>query len=404
MLSHAPFFDKLAVIADEADPEWKATAAGLVVLRLVDDWLDFGPHVVSTDITGLAAVRDAIERVDEGNPTRRLLHQIVASMEQAEVASAQAVVPALLAYAQALQYSSDAPLERDVLLTLRKYAESVNDPQTIVHSSLRLGVVNRALGDYTEAEFYHKEAERSAAEIGETASVFLARLGLAKTAAARGNLPFADALCSSVIDEARHKGLSRILAIGLNDRAHISILRKDYQNAVRSAYAALEFAISEGDRDRVMADLAAAFLRLGHISAARDTNLILASSAQEQSVRWQATVNLMYAAAQEHQEAAFDLYKATLEMTVLPPYVEVYYYRISAVGLRIFGHLDEAESALRQAHAVAEKHHMQQFVFELEEELKELEKQTTTMWEKDIDVIADTIGEQLQFRSYARAR
>ena len=53
MLAHTAYFESLASVEDEASQEWKSTLAGLVVLRLVDNWLELGTQVVTTEVTGL---------------------------------------------------------------------------------------------------------------------------------------------------------------------------------------------------------------------------------------------------------------------------------------------------------------------------------------------------------------
>ncbi|HEY2066024.1 MAG TPA: hypothetical protein VGG84_08680, partial [Gemmatimonadaceae bacterium] len=42
---HLPFFAELASL-DEADPNWRSVSAGIVVLRLVDAWIEEGAAAV----------------------------------------------------------------------------------------------------------------------------------------------------------------------------------------------------------------------------------------------------------------------------------------------------------------------------------------------------------------------
>src|SRR3712207_3703847 len=51
-LRHLAFFEELSAL-DEGDAEWRAMSAGLVVLRLVDAWMEEGAHVVTGDAWGL---------------------------------------------------------------------------------------------------------------------------------------------------------------------------------------------------------------------------------------------------------------------------------------------------------------------------------------------------------------
>src|SRR5688572_18582660 len=79
-LRHVAFFEELAAL-DESDAEWRSVSAGLVVLRLVDAWMEEGSHAVSGDAWGLRAVRVSIEEVDAGSPVRALLASVVDAME-----------------------------------------------------------------------------------------------------------------------------------------------------------------------------------------------------------------------------------------------------------------------------------------------------------------------------------
>jgi hypothetical protein len=398
MLPHAIYYDTLGSITDESSDQWKATVAGLFVLRLVDDWLDFGPHIAATDVTGLAAVDTAISHVSAGNPVQALLGRIVKALREAESATITAIAPPLLAYAQALEYEGLFSLEEEVLMTLHAYAKAADDSQTILTTSLRLGIVSRNAGRFDLAKQYHTAAADLAYAMGDIANALLARLGCAKTTAVRGDLGIADAMCASVVEDARKSGPAHMLGRALHDRAYMAYLRDDHQGTIRYAYQALEHMEEPRLRDRVMADMASAFLKIGHVAAARDTNLILASCAQEQIIRWQATMGLMYAAMLEHQEDMFELHRAAMGCVELPPWDSVYYHWTAGIGLRHFGYKDRAEKELQEAHGLAEKYQMQKLVFDLEQELAQT---PSGIWEEDIDFIAHTIGEQRQFYALA---
>src|SRR5688572_27092662 len=76
MLRHLSFFEALAGL-EETDAKWRSTSAGLVVLRLIDDWMEHGPFPAAGQGWGIHAVRGAVEAVDVGNPTRLILADIV---------------------------------------------------------------------------------------------------------------------------------------------------------------------------------------------------------------------------------------------------------------------------------------------------------------------------------------
>src|SRR3712207_7615304 len=84
--------------SDEGDAEWRAVSAGLVVLRLVDAWMEEGPQVVTGDAWGLHAVRAAIDEVYDGSPTKAVLGSVVDRSEEhtSELQSRQYLVCRLL--------------------------------------------------------------------------------------------------------------------------------------------------------------------------------------------------------------------------------------------------------------------------------------------------------------------
>jgi len=125
MIAHVVYFETLASISDETSPAWKSTVAGLVVLRLIDDWLDAGAQIVTTDVTGLRAIRDTIGAVSEGDPIRSILNGAVDTLEHAETASIRAIAPNLMAYGRALHHVGKWALAKDVFATILRRAQEV---------------------------------------------------------------------------------------------------------------------------------------------------------------------------------------------------------------------------------------------------------------------------------------
>ena len=62
-LSHMPYFERLAELANDST-EWRSVSAALVVLRLFDSWMTAGAEVVVDDAPGLNAVRDQIAHLN----------------------------------------------------------------------------------------------------------------------------------------------------------------------------------------------------------------------------------------------------------------------------------------------------------------------------------------------------
>mgnify|MGYP001793420518 CR=1 FL=1 len=112
-LSHMPYFERLAEVANDSS-EWRTVSAALVTLRLFDSWMTSGAEVVFDDAPGLNAVRDEIAAMDIRDTTRGLLSSIVEAMVVAEQPRIVTVAPRLMAYARALQPAAQWPLAADI--------------------------------------------------------------------------------------------------------------------------------------------------------------------------------------------------------------------------------------------------------------------------------------------------
>jgi hypothetical protein len=138
MLRHAAYFDTLHAIGNPEAPEWHSTAAGLAVLRLVDDWLDFGPRFLTADPICLMTIRGTIARIPARGRVRLLLSRVVDAIELAEASTCAAVALQILSYAQELEREGSIALSRDVVVSLHERAKLANDTFTIAQTSPRL--------------------------------------------------------------------------------------------------------------------------------------------------------------------------------------------------------------------------------------------------------------------------
>ena len=93
MLRHVAFFEELGKL-DESNPEWRSVAAGLVVMRLVDRWIQDG--VVATDGWGANAVRESLAEIPATTPLQRILASIVDRIIDATRVDMRALSPRLM--------------------------------------------------------------------------------------------------------------------------------------------------------------------------------------------------------------------------------------------------------------------------------------------------------------------
>ena len=376
-LRHLAFFEALAEL-EESDAAWRSTSAGLVVLRLVDAWMEHGPFTPGGAGWGVEAVREAVNSVDAGNPARLILAGVVDAI--ATGAEPSAVTPRLLAYARALHYAAEWRLSADVYHTVLAHAHPIEESDSVIDANMQFGYCSRMLGRWDEAALAYSQAGEIAVAVGDIVKVLRARVADAKLAIDRGNLPMAESILEETVTRAtdREGKLRDVRAIALHERANVAILRGQYESAVRFAYEALDGMTNPADRDRVLLDIAAAFVELGVLSAARDALVVLAATAQEQYLRWAATVNLLEVAGREGCEPVFEQYRRQLADAPLPASLEANYYLVVGKGYAGFGRVEPARSALTKAIDVATHHAFHQLVHAAEAELRELERAEVT--------------------------
>ncbi|HUO51850.1 MAG TPA: hypothetical protein VMT93_04985 [Gemmatimonadaceae bacterium] len=371
-LPHLPFFERLAAL-EEKSPAFRAFSAGLVTLRFVDAWVVEGPRVAAADSWSLRAVREAIEAMDAGHGARALLRSVVDAIDPRHaVARVALVTPRLIAYARALQLDGEWALAADVHRTVIAHADLEKDPDSVITAFLQLGACMRTLARWDEAMDAYDGAGQAAAEAGDVMNMLKARVGEANVLMDRGSLPEAEQILDETIADAEQLGLRDLRSAALHDRAAAAHRRGDYEAAVAMQYLALQDAQEGTSRDRVLADLAASFFEIGLRSAARDANLVLAATAQEQFTRWQATINLMEIAASDRYEPVFEQYRRELAPAALPPTLSAWYYLYMGQGYRVFDRTEQAKAALERALALAEEHRINQVVFLAENALSDL--------------------------------
>jgi tetratricopeptide (TPR) repeat protein len=367
-LRHLPFFQEISR-HEESDAAWRNATAGLLVLRLIDGWIEDGAHVIQDEWT-MRGVRSAIEEADLANNLRAILTNVVDSLAQAQRPGINLVAPRLMAYGQLLEYESSWDLAADVYETVVAHADPVSEADAATHAHLRRGFCLRHLGDLNASVAAYQAASQIAEAASDMEGVLRARIGESKAALARGNLPHADSILEDTAVRARAHNLSDVHSMALHDRAMIAGMREEYELSIKIAYEALELSQSARQRDRILSDIALSFHRLGVRSAARDAWLILAATGQEQYQRWQSTLNLMELSAEEGDEMMFEHYRRAVDESRLPPVLEINFWMQGGLGRSHLGQHELATQHLQRAIELAERYELHQMAFEAEAELK----------------------------------
>jgi tetratricopeptide (TPR) repeat protein len=351
---------------DETDASWRSVSAGLVTMRLVDNWLADGSTASRLDSWSVSAVREAIAAVPDTTPLRRMLGNIVDLVVSCPTGDFHALYPRLMAYGQVLQYDAKWSLAADVYQTIVAQSKPVDEPDIVVNSLIQLGFCLRTLGDFDSATAAYSQASQLALATGDLIGVLRGRLGDAKIAIARGNMPYAESIVEDAISRAEANGLQDLAARALDARAHIAGLRGQHDLAIRYSYDALRLSAAPRDRDRTLSNIATGFRYLGLVDVARDAYLVLATTAQEQYVRWMAELNLMELAADEGVELHFDKYRRDLESADLTPLLQVTYLLHVGRGYHALGKSELGIPYLERAVQLASEQALNQLMFEAE--------------------------------------
>jgi tetratricopeptide (TPR) repeat protein len=373
-LRHLAFFEEIAS-HEENDPDYRSATAGLVVLRLVDSYVEDYRSSDDREDWAIRRVRAAIEEISETKPVRAILGRVVDALE-APSRSFRTIVTPLMAYARSLEYEAKFPLATDVYQTVLAHTHPIEDSDASIAAHLRLGQCYRILNQIDKSAKAYECAHEIATATGDMVGILRARIGEGQIAMIRGNLPYAEDVFEDTISRANTQDLADVRSSALHGRANVAYFREQYERAIQFAYAALEDSQISVERDRILGDIAVSFLELGVYSSARDAYLVLSATAQEQYTRWAAILNLLEISALTGMSSLFDVYARQLRGHQLPPYMATAFELTLGNGYRRFGDLAAARRHLERAMAMAGEHGFNQYLFDAEEALLQLDVET----------------------------
>jgi len=201
-LRHLPFFEEIASHG-EGTAEWRAGMAGVVVLRLVDAWIEDGPRVVAADDWGIRSVRNAIDELQSNMKLRAVLASIVEILESSTIVDMGVLAPRLMAFGQLLEYDAKWTLAADVYTSIVAHTHPTQEADVATQAHLRRGFCLRHMGDLPASLAAYQTAGEIARVANDMVGVLRARIGEAKGAMARGNLPQARTILDETISEAK---------------------------------------------------------------------------------------------------------------------------------------------------------------------------------------------------------
>lgn len=355
MLSHHAYFSALGKIGNTADAEWHETVAGLVTLRLVDDWLSCAQPNNGPDETQVTAVRHLLTRVPKVRPVKPILERIIRAIENVRHNSVRTVAPHVISYSHHLTDGAQYALAHDALLPLHEHALKAKDSKLIIKTALRLARILRRRSMYEAAIERYEVAIYHAHQIRDIKSQLMAKTGLSKVIAVRGDLSKAFALCADVAIEAEATRDFSALGTAFHDQGFAAYLAGESRTALTYCTKAMRY-LRGVHRECLLADLASISSKMGDFSAATKIDAELSVTATMQATRYQAGLNLMHIATNEGNFSAFDLWRQGLQLASMEPWTRMWYWRLVADGHRRFGDTLATEQALRSAYAIAAEH------------------------------------------------
>jgi tetratricopeptide (TPR) repeat protein len=363
------------------DARWTPTMAGFVTVRLVDKWAEALRGWLAPRPSEVAAVRDAIDKVAAG-PTRNALTAIVDAITQSWGRRRSQVSARLLAYASLLYDTNEWALSADIYRTFLALAASEPDAYLVMHAWHRVGLCEIWLGRYSEAQVAHETARALASVDGERYIELAAEHGLAMVTYRRGNLPQADeqlgavvAACEKSIAEV--PAVAHVLTSALHDQGALAIQRGDLDRAFALLARALDEACEQRQRDKILNDVALAFMEMGVLDTARRAFQVVELTTPDVTQRWVVCLNLMCLATLDGSETVFERYRQELSREPLHPRLAVHYQIILGEGFRRFGREVQARQAFDRAIVLAERHQLNQLLVEAEKARDAAPAQTT---------------------------
>jgi tetratricopeptide (TPR) repeat protein len=352
--THLAFVEALSALSSDADPDWTTMSAALLTLRVVDAWAQLGAVTEEELALRVATILPVVDAVDddEMRSTLRTLIDAVGNRDAVETVEAR-----LLVFGRTLEARARWELALDVYTLLLALHRGSSVGATAIHTeieaNIRIAECHRHRAEWELAESAFATAAQVATNAGDRAAALRARCYGASVTAERGDLDDADAQLAAVEHEAADVRRLDLLALARHARAHVAFLRGNVEVAARLAFEALEHLPDPRERDRALADVAAAFAELGVRSAARDAQLIISATTQDSYVRWTSLINLMELAAGDRVRPAFEQYRRALVAERLPPRLAGYFHYYSAGGAHVFGDAASARDEYRRALGIA---------------------------------------------------
>jgi tetratricopeptide (TPR) repeat protein len=192
---------------------------------------------------------------------------------------------------------------------------------------------------------------------------------------ARGNLPRARKEIEQVISEAAEADLSDVQSDAQLDLGVVLMLQGSRAESLQATYNAFRLSQDAISRMRILGDLGYALNESGYYSASRVALEIVAESDSSYLIKLNAILELMQLESAMGNRVAFERRRQQARPLAgrMTPSMAVDYRYKTAVGLARFEQVERAFEVAREALALAEQHHLNEWYFRVERMLQALE-------------------------------
>lgn len=375
-MRHVPFLKTLAKAKNAGGSQWRDVAAGYLVLRFFDRWMDEGSAALQFD-PFLTTVKGYIRSTEAlAAEARRMLLQFVDVLVTCEDANPAPAIGHLFEYGDYLKLNGQVHLAGHVYGVIVDVLTHTDTGEArLAAACIQSGITSRMLGKFEGAKLSFERAAFLAAKQNDFAQMVRARAGIANLLKVQGNLPAAERQLDELVDVVHAANEPLLEAKVRQLRAAVYHAREKYDDAMRDYYSAYEVLGGE-DREEILCNLAAVEAQAGYRNAARDIHRLLAYTGQSLFVRSISLVNLIHIAVLDNDEQSF--HRARLDFTAFdqrhPVQVEhtIYAQLYIAMGLERFGSISTAVAAYRRLAEEAGRAKVHQVEFEAVKRLANL--------------------------------
>lgn len=368
-LAHAVFLNRASDLP-ASDPEVRLGQGAFLVLRLAE-LIGADGEVVDPDVfryQWTATERYCAELVHEGTEAAHL-NGIVRSLAEAyRQGDVRLVAPSLFAYVYHLENSLRLEEALDVVGTLLRIARDRLSSKDAIAARLRVGLLNRNLARFDEADGAYRDAETLALSAGDAQSALLGRIGRAIGTTLRGNLSESEQQLSGILADARAAGQRDAEARAAHVLGNVQDKRGRPADGAPNVWHAYELYDDDAAKMRAMSDLGIMLLRLGDVVAAERALRAVVRRATHQDAVLNAKIELMHCASYRRDQLAFERYRGELlgRVAAMPPNVLTDFHLKAGIGSARFGNFKRARQLLEEALQVAAANRLHEFEFRIE--------------------------------------